>query len=226
VKKIARPVICTICSTQFDRDKIAFVQVSSRRYAHADCMLRRAASLNKEIDFQVIDPTDEVVCKYCKKRFRKTEEEYIQITNSQYAHAACVELESKREKTDAEKLVEYVMKLFGYEYVPPRAKKQINDYIREYNYTHSGMLKALIYYYEIRGGDVDKAHDGIGILPYIYAEARDYYFNLWQAQQKNQYKDIKQYIPTTIEVHITPPQRQALKRQRFGFLDEEEEHVE
>ena len=225
VIEIARPVICTECKTQFDRDKLPFVQTAARRYAHADCMLRKAAELNKEIDFEVIDPTDEVSCKYCKKRFRKSETEYIQITNSQYAHVSCAELESKREKTDAEKLDDYIMKLFGVDYVPPRAKKQINDYISEYNYTYSGMLKALIYFYEIRGGDVEQAHESVGIIPYIYKDAYNYYYNLWQAQQRNEYKTISQYKPSVVEVHILPPQRQVQKKSRFSFLDEEVEDV-
>lgn len=118
------------------------------------------------------------------------------------------------------------MKLFGYDYVPPRAKKQINEYVQEYNYTYSGMLKALIYYYEIQGGDTERAHDGVGILPYIYNTAKDYYFNLWQAQQKNQYKNIEQFIPKKIEVHILPPRRNISKPQRFTFLDQEEENVQ
>ena len=202
------------------------MQATARRYAHADCMLRKAAQLNKEIDFEVIDPTDEVTCKYCKQKFRKSLAEYIQITNSQYAHVTCAELESKREKTDAEKLDDYIMKLFGYDYVPPRAKKQINEYIQEYNYTHSGMLKALIYFYEIQGGDVEQAHDSVGILPYIYNDAYNYYYNLWQAQQRNATKDITQFVPEVVEVHILPPQRQVPKKLRFSFLDEEVEDVE
>ena len=223
---IAHPVICSICKTTFDRDKIAYVQTAARRYAHADCSLRQAAELNKEITFTVIDPTDEVSCKYCKKRFKKSETNYIQITNSQYAHVSCAELEAKREKTDAEKLDDYIMKMFGYDYVPPRAKKQINDYVQEYNYTYSGMLKALIYFYEIKGGDVEQAHDSVGILPFIYNEAKQYYFNLWSAQQRNNLKDIKQFIPEVVEVHIQPPQRNIPKRKLFSFLDEEEENAE
>ena len=61
----------------------------------------------------------------------------------------CSELEAKREKTDAEKLDDYIMKLMNYDYVPPMARKQINQFIKEYNYTYSGILKALIYYYDI-----------------------------------------------------------------------------
>lgn len=89
------------------------------------------------------------------------------------------------------------------------------------------MQKALEYYYEISGmGDLDQAHDGVGIIPYVYQKAYDYYYNLWLAQQKNEYKTISHFIPQTIEVRITTPQRNIQKRNLFSFLDEEAENVE
>lgn len=219
---MAHRVICSICKSNFDRDKIAYVQTGARRYAHADCALRQAAEKNETLTLEIVDPNDFITCIYCKKTFKKSDAEYIQITNSKYAHIACSELEAKREKTDAEKLDAYIMKLFDYDYVPPRAKRQINDFIKEYNYTYSGMLKALIYFYEIKHGSIEEAHDGIGIIPYIYQDAYNYYYNLWMAQQKNKEKDISNYIPQTIEVRIPVPQRNIKKRKLFGFLDEEE----
>ena len=113
------------------------------------------------------------------------------------------------------------MKLFNYDYVPPRAKKQINEYIKEYNYTYSGMLKALIYFYEIKHGSIEEAHDGVGIIPYIYQDAYNYYYNLWLAKQKNAEKEISDYIPEVIEIRIPSPQRSIKKRNLFSFLDEE-----
>lgn len=114
------------------------------------------------------------------------------------------------------------MNLFNYDYVPPRAKKQINHFIQEYNYTYSGMLKALVYFYEIKGGSIEDAHDGIGILPYIYQDAYNYYYNLWLAKQKNEDKELERYKPRVIEVKIAPPKREVYKRKLFTFLDEEE----
>jgi hypothetical protein len=113
------------------------------------------------------------------------------------------------------------MKLFNYDYVPPRAKRQINQFIQEYNYTYSGMLKALVYFYEIKGGDRDAAHDGVGIIPFIYQDAYNYYYNLWLAKQKNENKELEKYIPQTIEIRIPVPQRNVKKRSLFTFLDEE-----
>lgn len=193
-----------------------------RRYAHASCALRQQAETGDSTELIITDPNDFVTCLYCKKSINKNQDEYIQISNSKYAHLTCSELEAKREKTDAEKLDDYIMKLFNYDYVPPRAKKQINNFIQEYNYTYSGMLKALIYFYEIKGGSVEEAHGGVGIIPFIYQDAYNYYYNLWLANQKNQNKELNKYIPQTIEIKIPVPQRKIEKRKLFSFLDEEE----
>lgn len=220
--KIAHNVKCSICAQQFDRDKIAFVQTAAKRYAHASCALRKAAEENKTLTLEIKDPNDFVTCKYCKKTFNKKEEEYVQLSNSVYAHKTCAELESKREKTDAEKLDDYIMKLFDRDYVPPRAKKQITQFIQEYNYTYSGILRTLIYFYELKGGDREAAHDGIGIVPFVYQDAYNYYYSLWLAKQRNEEKDLSNYIPKTIEIKITSPEREPMKRKRFTFLDEDE----
>ena len=58
--------------------------------------------------------------------------------------------------------------IFGDNYVNPRIRKQINEYVNTYNFTYSGILKALTYFYEIKEGDKDKANNGIGIVPYVY----------------------------------------------------------
>lgn len=219
---IAHVVKCSICAKQFDRDKYAFVQTGARRYAHADCALRQAAANNQEIELDIKDPNDYITCKYCKKIFNKQEEEYVQLSNSIYAHVSCSELEAKREKTDAEKLDDYIMTLFNYDYVPPRAKKQISQFIQEYNYTYSGILRTLVYFYEIKGGDREAAHDGIGIVPFVYQDAYNYYYSLWLANQRNEDKNISAYKPKTIEIKITSPEREPLKRKRFSFLDDDE----
>lgn len=161
-----------------------------------------------------------VTCYYCKQSFNKKETNFKQILNGKYAHLKCVELEEKREKTDAEKLDLYIMELFGLDYVTPRIRKQINQYMSEYNYTYTGILKALKYFYEIKKNNLDKSQNGIGIVPYIYNDAYNYYYALWLAQQKNENKE--QIIYRTEEIHIPIPQRKIRKRKLFSFLDEEE----
>ena len=58
-------------------------------------------------------------------------------------------------------------------------------------------------------------------MPYIYQKAYQYYFALWEAQQKNKDTVVEEYIPTVKEIIIPPPQRKIKKRKLFTFLDEE-----
>ena len=84
------------------------------------------------------------------------------------------------------------------------------------------MLKALVYFYEIKGNSVDKANGGIGIIPFIYNDAYNYYYSLWLANQKNEDKDISTFTPQAIEVTIPCPKREIRRRRLFTFLDQEE----
>ena len=127
-----------------------------------------------------------------------------------------------RERTDEEKLNDYIMDLFQMDYVLPLVKKQINSYIEQYHYTHSGMLKALVYWYDIKKNTF-QPDKGIAILPFIYKQAYDYYYAIWEARQKNEGKNLQDYIPKVREVRIPIPQRNIEKKNFFSFLDEEVE---
>ena len=226
---MAHQVKCYYCSTNFDRDKEAFVQPSSRRYGHASCYLREKAKNPEVPELKITDPNDNVVCIYCKQTFNKSEVPFKLFSNGKYAHQECFDLEQTRELTDQEKLERYIMDLFGSDYVYAKIKKQIKDYTTNHGYTYSGIHKALIYYYEVKGNKFDegKAQGGIGIVPYVYQHAFNYYYAIWEAQQKQEHiqdaSSLAEYLPRTIEVRIPIPQRQERKRKLFTFLDECEE---
>lgn len=217
---MAHTVICRECKTKFDRDTHPYVCVGYQRYAHADCYLRARVENKKLPELPIIDPADTVTCIYCKKQFKKSEIEYVQISNNKYSHLKCSELEEQREKTPAEQLNEYIMKLYDQAYVPPLVQKQIKNYINEYNFSYSGILKSLIYYTEIQHKTLNLSA-GIGIVPYIYKNAYEYYYSIWSANQINNTKEFEQYIPKDINITIERPKREAHRKNRFKFLDEE-----
>ena len=226
---MAHSVICTICNTRFDRDKEAYaVAPKGRRYMHAACALREHEKNPDQPKPQIVDPTDNVTCIYCKQTFNKSQTPFKLFSNGKYAHQTCVELEEKRELTEQEKLEKYIMQLFGTDYVYARIQKQIKDYVTNHGFTYSGIRKALIYYYEIKGNyfDEHKTNGGIGIVPYVYQQAYRYYYSIWEAQQKQEHiqdaSSLQEYVPKVIEVRIPTPQRQEKKRKLFEFLDEEE----
>ena len=149
---------------------------------------------------------------------------FKQISERRYAHLTCAvaaENEKSQAEKDKEDLESYIMELLGEEYISPRVRKQMNGYIDEYNFTYSGMKKALVYFYEVKGNDKSKAKGGIGIIPYVYRDAYNYYYSLWLANQKNEHKVITEYKPVVREVRIPPPQLKPRKRRLFSFFEED-----
>lgn len=166
-----------------------------------------------------------VKCYYCAHTFDRDKEPFVEVSKKRYAHKSCFDAAQKtgdQELQDKLELEKYIMKMFKMDYVDPRVQKQMQNFHDNMNYTYSGMRKALIYFYEIKGNSLEKANGGIGIIPYIYKNAHDYYYALWQAQQKNETKVIEHYVPVVKEIVIPNPQRNIKKRKLFTFLDEEE----
>lgn len=167
-----------------------------------------------------------VKCPYCGKSFFRETEEYVQINSRRYAHKACYDrhnAELTQEERDKDILCKFIKKLFGIESIPAKITKQMQDYHDNKQYTYSGMYKSLVWFYEIKKNPIEKANGGIGIIPYVYEDARNYYTAMWQAQQQNKAKPIEQWQPNVIEIHIPPPQRKPMKTHKFAFMDEGEE---
>ena len=160
-----------------------------------------------------------VKCVYCSQMFDRDKEMYIQV-GRRYAHQNCAlseEDKKTQEEKDKQDLDDYIIKLLKIDYIDARIRKQIKQYVEEYKYTYSGIKKALVYFYEVKGNSIEKANKGIGIVPYIYRTAYEYYFSLWQAQQRNQVQDVSIYIPVIKEIHIPRPQRKIKKRKVQTF---------
>lgn len=129
-----------------------------------------------------------VICKYCNQRFNRAKEESVLVGGRRYAHPKCVE-EYEKQKTQEEKdiaaLETYIKNLFKINTLTAKIKRQINSFKKEYNYTYSGILKTLTWWFEIKGNSIEKANDGIGIVPYVYQNAHNYYYSLYLAEFTN-----------------------------------------
>ena len=167
-----------------------------------------------------------VKCPYCQNMFDRDKVPFVQLPNKRYAHTSCYNQEQSRlvkEDLDKMALESYIKKLFELDYVNPRILRQIKDFQENYHYSYNGIRQTLIYYFEIKKGDLSKANGGIGIVPYVYEEAKKYYEALYIAKEKNKNKNIETYKPVIEEVHIPSPQRILMLKKKFSFLDEEEE---
>ena len=201
---MAHIVICKCCGEKFDRDSEPFVQVSARRYAHARC------STDKSLP--IIDPNNTVICKYCNKSLDISQA--VKITTGCFAHPGCVE-----NLSDSELLDQYIMQIFEVDYVPPGIKKQINQYVKDYRFSYSGILKSLKYFFEVRKQPINKQVHTIGIVPYVYQQAYQHYYTIWLANQANKTETVKQ--PEVKQISIQRPTRTRRGSKNFSFLEEE-----
>ena len=163
-----------------------------------------------------------VICIYCKQKFDRDKEPFVQVSNLRYAHKHCAEqhqVQKSQMDRDYEELVNYIENLFGVGYVSAKVAKQIRDFREMYNYTFSGMLGTLVYWYEIKKAPLDKANGGIGIVPYVYDQAKEYYSKLNVANSQN--ATISNYRFKIREIEITSPQPEARPPKLFNLGDED-----
>lgn len=166
-----------------------------------------------------------VKCLYCGEIFDRNNPDisFVKIKN-RYAHTECHERHLSnitQEEKDIEAFFEYTKHLFGKSYNYLATKKMAERYVKENNYTYSGMLKTLKWYYEKEKHPLDKSNGSIGIIPYVYNQAMQYYYSLYQIQQLNKNKDISHFtLPKERVINIESPR--VYVRQPHMWLEEED----
>lgn len=167
-----------------------------------------------------------VICLYCKNTFDRDKEPTKQVNQRRYAHLACWEnyqANLTQEEKDQIAFYEYTKKLFGTDYNYIVTKKLAERYIKENKYTYNGMLKTLKWYYEKEGNSLEKSNGTIGIIPYKYKEAANYYYTLYKAQLVNQTKDMSEYSKIQERVVKIPSPRVYVRPPHLWLEDDEEQ---
>ena len=165
-------------------------------------------------------------CYYCGASFDRNEQEFVAVNSRRYAHKKCydeVQSTKTQEEKDYEALEDYIKEIFGYSLIPAKISKQITNYKKEYNFTYSGMLKALKWWFDVQKHTLEGTNGGIGILPYIYNDAKTYYYGLYMAQLVNENKDLKNYKTKVEVVEIAPPRVYVQPPKLFNIGEEENE---
>ena len=165
------------------------------------------------------------VCPKCKERFNRDIIQAVVVSARRYGHATCYpdnkDFVPLGEEGDPDliKLREYIKNLYGEKNVRWQLiNRQIKQYKNDNGYSYSGMLKSLIYFYEIKGNSMEKSN-GVGIIPYVYQDAYTYYYNLFMAQEANKNKTL---FTQTKDIIIKPPKMRGTKQQLFDFKEWEE----
>lgn len=175
-----------------------------------------------------------VICYVCGQTFDRDKVQAVKVNGRRYAHAACCPentdlvpmTAAAPANPDLEKLKSYISSLFGESCNWPLTMKYIKKYTEEDGYSYSGILKSLVYFYEVKGNPVSKKdRNSIGIVPFVYKDAYNYYYSIFLAKQQNQEKDISLLVHKTKEVTIKPPKIKK-KIKLFNFEEGEAEDGE
>ena len=166
-----------------------------------------------------------VKCSVCGEKFDRDKSQAVKTGARRYAHYRCFpegELVPLLNPVDEDlvALEEYISNLLGSNYNPAKVKKQIKDFKSQYDYSYSGMLKTLIWWYDIKGNPKDKAQGGIGIIPFVYKDAANYFYSLYLAQLENESILVSTYKPIIKEIEIFSPE---VHRRPIKLFNSEEE---
>ena len=167
-----------------------------------------------------------VKCPKCGQYFDANVIQSVKVGSRRYGHATCYPENTNfvplpqidQEYTDLMDCIKDIYK-DGINYA--LVKKQIKQYQEEYNYTLSGIKKSLLYFYKVKGNPIDKSKGGIGIVPFVYKDAYNYYYSLFVAQSQNENKNLQQITSKIKEIIIKPPK--IKKKIRLFNLGEDEE---
>lgn len=164
-----------------------------------------------------------VKCAVCGEQFDTNSIQAVRYGARRYAHYSCYqegELVPLGPEADPDliALKDYISKLFKQ---PNWAmiNKQLKKYKEEQGYSYTGILKSLIYFYEVKANSTDKANGSLGIVPYVYQDAYNYYYSLFMAQQGTINKEL---IIKEKEITIRPPRMLGTKHKLMKLGEEDE----
>ena len=145
-----------------------------------------------------------VKCLICGETFDKDKEQSFKVSN-RYVHNKCLQ---ETEHGHLLQLEYYIKTIMGIDKISVLIKKQISKYY-EKGWSYKSIALTLKYFYEVKHGDPSKAV-GIGIVEYVYDEAKAYYTQMQKVL--NNIENIDKVEDSVRVITINPPLRKNKRR--------------
>ena len=145
-------------------------------------------------------PSTPVHCRVCKKAIdRNAETDWVMASRNYYFHNDCYEKWKHSTNIDddqywIELIYDFIKRDLKVEYNYFMCENQRLKYVQKNGFTNRGIYFTLKYFYEVKNGDWSKGHGGLGIIPYVYKDAAQYW-----SQHEDQQKDILEKIVAQAE---------------------------
>lgn len=214
--------ICMYCRGRIDLDRDEIVEVNNK-LIHKKCYEQRQQAKNNINNESQLNKQEErksrkkdiKKCYYCGKEFDITKEDFCMATVNRYAHLTCFNKNHTPDDEYIPKIYKFLKEevLISYDYT--QCERQRKNFITKFGYTNEGILNALKYFYKVKKQSPEKSGNRIGIVPYIYSEAQEYYNNL-----KKKQKEIAKVVETQLKqkpkiINVYLPEKPVDK----GFID-------
>lgn len=188
---------CVICSNWIEkRDETVPYK---NRLAHVQCfnsMMKMAVKSNSE------------------KKAAKSKKTKKINPKSTVLGDCLTEEESKQKRS----LISYIEELFG-EKANAKTYTQIKNLMRDYPYfTYVGLEQSIRFFYEIKENPI--TNQGLGIVPYVYDQAQEYFKNLGEVQSHNASISNVNELYAHKKVRIAPPkivEEESIERTGGGY---------
>lgn len=153
-------------------------------------------------------------CKWCNEWVDKSLNDHTK-TNVGYYHNPCYQ-QFELNKQHLKELHDYISKVYNVEFPTGWMLKQIKEYKTKRNYTYKGMELTLRFIYEVENKYLREASDsGLGLIPYFYEKAKQYYINLYSVTQSATNIEIDN---TSEIIYLKPPTNK--KKNKLINIDE------
>lgn len=217
---------CPECKKSFDITKEEFVKVN-RRYVHPECYQKNKAhydrliqqyqkkesqlkkvdeKLPKNSDLPAPKKTPKMMkCFYCGGQVDIANEPFGKPRVNRYAHKGCMEQNYDPDERYIDMIYSYLKEEVGISYDYLLCEKQRLSYISKNGYTNEGILKTLKYFYGVQKGSPEKSGNRIGIVPFLYQEAQQYFNTLEQRQKDIKKAGEKQKKVNTKIIEVSTP---------------------
>lgn len=199
-------VTCLYCKQKIYKEDENTVRVGTR-YAHKECAEKGAkkkqakeAKENKPKEKTETKKANLKKCLYCGKDIDISKEEYCMARTNRYAHKSCYEKNYSPDEEYIKKIYSFLKEEMGISYDYPQCERQRLHFIQKMGYTNEGILNALRYFYLVKKQSPEKSGNRIGIVPYVYNEAKEYYENMEKSKKKIQ-KSIQKQLEQKVR-HI------------------------
>lgn len=115
-----------------------------------------------------------VKCLYCGQPIDRDKEKCQRVQSRRYAHLTCHAPKPGVDEALTTEIMEYCKEIFGPEADYGHIGSQIKKYVAD-GKTRQGILLTLKYWYGVKKNSTDKSNGGIGIVPYVYDDAKKYW---------------------------------------------------